>query len=53
MLFQIIYRTIYRDQFDDSPISHGKRGVVRKLRYRGKTQHSKVIRKTNRIQRAL
>ena len=36
-----IYRAIYRHLFDLEPLSHGNRGLVRKLRHRGKTRHRK------------
>jgi len=38
--YQTIYRAIYRSHFDDK-LSHGARGVIRKLRHRGKTRHTK------------
>lgn len=38
--YQTIYRAIYRGHFDDR-LSHGARGVMRKLRHRGKTRHTK------------
>ena len=38
--YQTIYRAIYRGHFDDK-LSHGARGVIRKLRHRGKTRHTK------------
>ena len=39
--YQTIYRSIYRGHFDDNSLSHGARGVIRKLRHRGKTRHTK------------
>lgn len=39
--YQTIYRAIYRGHFDDVSLSHGARGVIRKLRHRGKTRHTK------------
>ena len=36
-----IYRGIYAGLFDDVKLSHGARGVVRKLRHKGKTRHTK------------
>ncbi len=39
--YQTIYRAIYRGHFDDTPLLHGARGVVRKLRHHGKTRHTK------------
>ena len=39
--YQTIYRAIYRGHFYDNPLSHGVRGVIRKLRHRGKTRHTK------------
>ena len=38
--YQTIYRAIYRGHFDNR-LSHGARGVLRKLRHRGKTRHTK------------
>lgn len=40
MSYQIIYRAIYRGHFGDK-LSHGARGVIRKLRHRGKIRHTK------------
>lgn len=37
--YNTIYRVIYRGDFDESYLSHGNRGAVRKLRHRGKTRH--------------
>ena len=39
--YQTIYRAIYRGHFEDNSLSHGARGVIRKLRHRGKTRHTK------------
>ena len=39
--YQTVYRAIYRGHFEDSPLAHGARGVIRKLRHRGKTRHTK------------
>ncbi|WP_076657430.1 IS30 family transposase [Lactiplantibacillus plantarum] len=39
--YNTIYRAIYRGVFDDSWLSHGSRGAIRKLRHRGKTRHTK------------
>ena len=39
--YQTIYRAIYRGHFDDNSLSHGARGVILKLRHRGKTRHTK------------
>ena len=39
--YSTIYREIYSGRFDDPHRSHGNRGVVRKLRHRGKTRHTK------------
>ena len=36
-----IYREIYNGRFDEKELSHGNRGVVRKLRHRGKSRHTK------------
>lgn len=39
--YSTIYREIYAGRFDDPYRSHGNRGVVRKLRHRGKTRRTK------------
>ena len=39
--YNTIYRAIYAGQFDDPNKSHGNRGVIRKLRHRGKSRHRK------------
>lgn len=39
--YSTIYREIYASRFDDPHRSHGNRGVVRKLRHRGKNRHTK------------
>lgn len=39
--YSTIYREIYAGRFDAPYRSHGNRGVVRKLRHRGKTRHTK------------
>lgn len=36
-----IYRAIYSQVFDPPNLSHGNRGVIRKLRHRGKSRHTK------------
>ena len=36
-----IYRGIYTGMLDQDKLSHGNRGVVRKLRHHGKTRHAK------------
>lgn len=36
-----IYRAIYAGELDDKPLSHGNRGVIRKLRHHGKSRHVK------------
>lgn len=46
MSYSTIYRAIYSRMFDDKKLSHGKRGVVRKLRHRGKTRHKKGTEET-------
>ena len=38
--YQTIYRAICRGHFDDK-LSHDARGVIRKLRHRGKPRHTK------------
>ena len=37
--YSTIYRAIYSEMFDEKKLSHEERGVVRKLRHRGKTRH--------------
>lgn len=39
--YNTIYREIYNGRFDEKELSHGNRGVVRKLRHRGKSRHTK------------
>ena len=39
--YQTIYRAIYRGYFDDNSLSQDARGVIRKLRHRGNTRHTK------------
>ena len=39
--YATIYRAIYSGMFDMGQRSHGCRGVVRKLRHRGKARHTK------------
>lgn len=39
--YNTIYRAIYDGMFDDQRLSHGSRGVIRKLRHHGKTRHRK------------
>lgn len=41
-----IYRGIYAGLFDEAPLSRGNRGVIRQLRHRGKTRHSKNFKET-------
>ncbi len=41
--YSTIYRTIYSRMFDDKKLFHSERGVVRKLRHRGKTRHKKGV----------
>ena len=36
-----IYRAVYRHLFDLEPLSHGNRGLIRRLRHKGKTRHRK------------
>ena len=36
-----IYRAIYSGMLEEKKLSRGERGVVRKLRHRGKTRHTK------------
>lgn len=42
ILYNTIYRAIYRGVFNDSGHSHGSRGAIRKLRHRGKSRHIKT-----------
>lgn len=39
--FSTVYRAIYSSLFDEPNLSHGCRGVIRKLRHRGKSRHSR------------
>ncbi len=39
--YSTIYRSIYLGDLEDRKLSHGQRGVARKLRHRGKTRHKK------------
>ena len=39
--FSTIYRSIYLGDLETKKLSHGGRGVARKLRHRGKTRHKK------------
>ena len=39
--YATIYRAIYSGMFDTCLRSHSSRGVIRKLRHRGKTRHTK------------
>lgn len=43
--YEVSYTTIYRGIYDGTlepkPLSHGQRGIVRKLRHKGKTRHRK------------
>ena len=41
--YQTIYRSVYRGIFDDNSLSHGARGVIRKLHHRDKTRHTKCF----------
>lgn len=38
--YSTIYRAIYAGMLDEEKLSHGNRGVIRKLRHRGKTRRS-------------
>lgn len=44
--FTTIYRGIYAGFFDEPTLSHGNRGVIRRLRHRGKARHSKNFKET-------
>lgn len=39
--FSTIYRAIYAGMLETHKLSHGERGIARKLRHRGKTRHTK------------
>ena len=39
--YQTIYRAIYRGHFGDNLLSHGARGIIPKIRHRGKARHTK------------
>lgn len=39
--YTTIYRSIYLGDLDENLPSHGSRGIVRKLRHKGKSRHSK------------
>ena len=39
--YSTIYRAIYAGRLESEKLSHGQRGIARKLRHRGKTRHSK------------
>lgn len=39
--YNTIYRAIYAHMFDDKSLSNGNRGVIRKLRHKGKSRHTK------------
>lgn len=39
--YTTIYRAIYSGMLETHKLSHGERGIVRKLRHRGKTRHRK------------
>ena len=39
--YSTIYRAIYAHMFDDEKLSHGARGVIRRLRHKGKSRHTK------------
>lgn len=39
--YSTIYRSIYLGDLEDTKLSHGQRGVARKLRHRGKSRHKK------------
>ena len=41
--YNTIYREIYNGRFDEKGLSHGNRGVIRKLRHRGKSRHTKKL----------
>ena len=44
--YSSIYRAIYARMLDEKKLSHGERGVVRKLRHHGKTRHRKGTEET-------
>lgn len=39
--YNTIYREIYNRHFNEKGLSHENRGVIRKLRHRGKNRHTK------------
>ncbi len=39
--YNTIYREIYNGKFDETGLSRGNRGAIRKLRHRGKSRHTK------------
>lgn len=39
--YNTIYREIYNGEFDETGLSRGNRGAIRKLRHRGKSRHTK------------
>lgn len=39
--YQTVYRGIYSGELETEKLSHGQRGMARKLRHRGKTRHTK------------
>lgn len=44
--YATIYRGIYAGMLDEDKLSHGNRGVIRKLRHHGKTRHTKGYQET-------
>ena len=44
--YSTIYRAIYANILDEKKLSHGNRGVIRKLRHHGKTRHKKGTEET-------
>ena len=44
--YSTIYRGLYAGMLEEHKLSHGERGVARKLRHRGKTRHHKGLEET-------
>ena len=44
--YSTIYRAIYARMLDEKRLSHGNRGIIRKLRHHGKTRHKKGTEET-------
>lgn len=44
--YSTIYRSIYLGDLETEKLSHGNRGIIRKLRHKGKTRHKKGYQET-------